>query len=198
MLKFQSYDYIASFFFIIICYCITIPTIEAQTNTSILAELEIIKVGKIPQDSSINYVYNMKIVKDNNSLVAKDIANSAENFFITITTCKAPLPKLIMNPEISPAEQLEVWISTKIKNPGPDGGGNKYVLDNGYLKVMMPIENNDGISVGIYAPKLSNENYNNDNYYFQIGASTNGEIFFLKKYDRFDFLIFLINYFFFF
>src|SRR5688572_27654084 len=148
MLNLQSYDYILSFFFIIICYFIIIPTTEAQTNTSILAELETIQAGNLTQDSIINYVYNIEIVKDN-SLNAKSLANSAENFFITITTCKAPLPNLITNP---PAEQLEVWISTKIKNPGPntDGGdGVKFTLDNGYLKVMVPIENNNGIYVGV-------------------------------------------------
>jgi hypothetical protein len=169
----QSYDHIVPFFFIIICYSIIIPMAKGQ-NTSILAELESIQAGKLPQDSIINYVYNTKIVKDNSLGI---LADPAENFFITITTCKTPLPNF---PEIPPAKQLEVWISTKIKDPGPFVGGDKYELDDGYLQVTIPIKDNDGIYIGVRAPKLSNE-FSNGYYYFQAGVSTKGRIFFFKK-----------------
>ncbi|RIA91408.1 stretch-activated cation channel Mid1 [Glomus cerebriforme] len=129
--------------------------------------------GKLPQNSIINYVYNIgENVKDNSIDIKSPFPN---NIFVTITTCKAPLQNLIKNPKTPPANQLEVWISTKLKNPGPrfDGsdGGDKYTLNDGYLNVTIP-GNNNGIYVGVYAPKLTDD-YLND-YYFEIGASAKG------------------------
>jgi hypothetical protein len=181
---FQSYEYIISFFFIITCYFIIIPTIEAQPNTTIIANLGTEKIEKLPQGSIINYVYNIgKNLKDNSFDIKRPFPSSNsttlsnENIFFTITTCKAPLQNLIKNPKIPPANQLEVWISTESKSPGPklddSYDGQKYTLIDGYLNITVPISK-DGVYVGVYAPKLS-DNYLND-YYFEIGASTKGKI----------------------
>ncbi|GBB83480.1 hypothetical protein RclHR1_01020021 [Rhizophagus clarus] len=186
LFNYFHYEYIISFFFII-CYFIIIPTIEAQPNTTIIANLGTEKIEKLPQGSIINYVYYIGKNLNNNSFdikkpfpTSKSTTLLNENVFLTITTCKAPLQNLIKNPKIPPANQLEVWISTESKNPGPrfDGGydGQKYILMDGYLNVTIPMskENHDGVYVGVYAPKLS-DNYLND-YYFEIGASTEGFI----------------------
>lgn len=177
---FQSYEYIISFFFIITCYFIIIPTIEAQANTTIIAKLGTEKIEKLPQGSIINYVYHIgKNLKDDIKSPFP-LSNSTtllnENIFFTITTCKAPLQNLIKNPKMPPASQLEVWISTESKNPGPNSYGHKYTLKDGYLNVTIPISkrNYDGVYVGVYAPKLS-DSYLND-YYFEIGASSEGKI----------------------
>ncbi|CAB4421088.1 unnamed protein product [Rhizophagus irregularis] len=175
---FQSYEYIISLFFIITCYFLIIPTIEAQANTTIIAKLGTEKIEKLPQGSIINYVYQIgKNVKDDIKSPFP-LSNSTtllnEHIFFTITTCKAPLQNLIKNPKMPPANQLEVWISTESKNPGPDSYGHKYTLEEGFLNVTIPISKGDydGVYVGVYAPKLS-DNYLND-YYFEIGASSKG------------------------
>ncbi|CAI2165496.1 1988_t:CDS:10 [Funneliformis geosporum] len=125
-------------------------------------KLEEIKNGWLSTGSNVNYVFDIKINPLDLSLFTFSTNSTTKNLsndkiFITVTTCKAPLPNLNKNPKSPPAEQLEIWISTKIKNPG-------------HLNVDIPKENKTGLYIGVFAPKLSDDYFGH--YQFQIGAST--------------------------
>ncbi|CAG8524940.1 11083_t:CDS:10 [Funneliformis mosseae] len=131
---------------------------KAQPNKTILAKLEGIKNGWLSTGSNVNYAFDREINPLGLSLFAFSTnsttkISSNEKIFITVTTCKAPLPNLNKKPKSPPAEQLEIWISTKLKNP-----------------VVIPNENKNGLYIGVFAPKLSDDYFGH--YWFQIGAST--------------------------